>query len=60
MQFHNSTFENDIVDLDGNVYDHCDFKHCILDYWGGPPPRFAQSRSSPLQHLGDLLVRSLE
>ena len=42
MQFHRSTFENDTVELDGNAYDHCDFKHCILVYRGGSPPRFAQ------------------
>jgi hypothetical protein len=42
MQFHRSTFENNTVELDGNAYDHCDFKHCILVYWGGSPPRFAQ------------------
>ena len=41
MQFHNSTFENETVELDGHAYDHCDFKHCILVYRGGPPPRFA-------------------
>ena len=41
MQFHSSSYENDIVELDGNEYDHCDFQHCILVYRGGTPPRFA-------------------
>ena len=41
MQFHNSTFAHAIVALDGNDYDHCDFRHCILVYRGGTPPRFA-------------------
>ena len=42
MQIQGSTFENDIVELDWNVYEHCHFRHCILVYRGGPPPRFAQ------------------
>ena len=42
MQIQGSTFENDIVELDWNTYDHCDFRHCVLVYRGGPPPRFAQ------------------
>ena len=42
MQFHGSSYENDIVELDGNDYDHCDFRHCVLVYRGGSPPRFAR------------------
>lgn len=42
MQIQGSTFENDIVELDWNTYDHCDFWHCVLVYRGGTPPRFAQ------------------
>jgi hypothetical protein len=42
MQIQGSTFENDIVELDGNTYAHCDFRHCVLAYRGEPPPRFAQ------------------
>jgi len=51
LQFHSSTFAHAIVALDGNDYDHCDFRHCILVYRGGTPPRFAHCSflQSPLR-----------
>lgn len=40
-RFQNSTFRNDILVLDGNEYEGCEFKDCTLIYRGGLLPRLA-------------------
>ena len=35
MLYKNKTFEGGSVDIDGNVYDGCNFKDCMLVYRGG-------------------------
>jgi hypothetical protein len=40
MQIQGITFENTDVEVDGNTYEGCTFKHCTFVYRGGPPPMF--------------------
>jgi hypothetical protein len=41
MQFQGSTFAHSDVEVDGNRYERCTFKHCTFVYQGGPLPQFS-------------------
>ena len=36
----NAKFANTVLEIDGEVYDGCDFEDCTLQYAGGAPPIF--------------------
>ena len=41
MQFQGITVEHSDVEVDGNSYERCTFKHCTFVYQGGPLPQFS-------------------
>ena len=41
MQFQGITFAHSDVEVDGNSYERCTFKHCTFVYQGGPLPQFS-------------------
>ncbi len=56
-----TTFNHETLQLDGESYVECEFKHCRLVYSGGEAPTFKDCRFEDCDwRLEDAAVRTLE
>ena len=47
MRYEHTTLTGQVVQLDGNEFDHCTFERCTLVYSGGAVPSMTYCRTTP-------------